>query len=340
MLFGMLNALVALWGTWLLAPVLPLRLMGLRLRALLTLAVLGTGLVFADRLTNLAEEQVYTHPIVYSKSSHYQRIVVTRGNESFQLFLNGNLQFNSVDEYRYHEALVHPALTLAPQAKNVLVLGGGDGMAVREILKWPGVEQITLVDIDPAMTTLGREFSLVAELNRHSLDDPRVKVVNDDAMIWLESRQGAKFDAVIIDFPDPNTYALGKLYTTRFYRLLRTQLTDDAPIGIQCASPLLARRSYWCIIRTLEASGFSVAPYQATVPSFGVWGYALAKAQPFQTPTQLPGHLAGKLKYLDDRSLAALFQLPPDLGPVDVAVNRLNDQMLVRYYEDEIKKWE
>lgn len=340
LVFGMLNALVALWGTWLLAPVLPTRLLGLRLRAVLVLIMLGVGVALADRLTNLAEEQVYANTVVYAKSTPYQRIVVTRATESFQLFLNGNLQFNSIDEYRYHEALVHPALTLAKDAKNVLVLGGGDGLAVREILKYPSVEHVTLVDIDPAMTALGRDFGLVAALNEHALEDPRVELVHEDAMLWLEGRSADLFDAVIIDFPDPNTFSLGKLYTTRFYRLLRPQLTTDAVIGIQCTSPLVARQSYWCIVRTMEAAGFSVAPYHATVPSFGVWGYALATAAPFETPTQLPQHLAGRLKYLDDAALVAMFRLPADLTAVEVEINRLDNQMLVRYYEHEISKWD
>lgn len=340
LVFGILNALVALWGTWLLAPVLPRRLIGLRVRAVLVLGLLATGVVFAERLTQLAEEQLFSHPIVYSKSSHYQRIVVTRADESFQLFLNGNLQFNSIDEYRYHEALVHPAMIAAKQTARVLVLGGGDGLAVREILKHPSVEEVTLVDIDPEMTTLGREFPLVADLNEHALDDPRVTLVHDDALIWLESRAGEKYDVVIIDFPDPNTFSLGKLYTTRFYHLLQAQLAEEAVIGIQCTSPLVAPQSYWCILRTMEASGFTVTPYQATVPSFGVWGYALASKTPHAPPHRLPPQLSSKLKFLSDPVLASLFVLPPDLAAVEVEINRLDNQMLVRYYEQETRRWE
>jgi spermidine synthase len=339
LLFGMLNALVALWGTWLLAPLLPPRVVGLRIRAALVLIFLGLGIGYADQLTQLAEEHVFTNPIVYARSTPYQRIVVTKGPRSFQLHLNGNLQFNSADEYRYHEALVHPALSLAESTKHVLVLGGGDGLAVREILKHPSVESVTLVDIDPEMTELGKRFEPLAALNQHAFDDPRVALVHDDAMIWLERRQGEPFDAVIIDFPDPNTFALGKLYTTRFYRLLLPHLAHDGVIGIQCTSPLLARKSYWCVLRTLEAAGLSVAPYQATVPSFGVWGYALARRRAFDAPHELPGCLTGQLRFLDDRTLAALFELPPDLGPVPVEINRLDNQMLVRYYESESRAW-
>ena len=174
---------------------------------------------------------------------------------------------------------MHPAMSIAGVPRRVLVLGGGDGLALREILRYPSIESITLVDLDPAMTNLSNAFSPLAELNKHSFSDPRVQVINEDAMIWLEEPRG-RFDVAIVDFPDPNTFALGKLYTTRFYRLLKASLSPGAAVSVQCTSPLFARRSYWCIIRTMEAAGFHVQPYHATVPSFGVWGFALARTQP------------------------------------------------------------
>jgi len=161
-----------------------------------------------------------------------------------------------------------------------------------------------------------------------------VRVINEDAMIWLgENRE--TFDAAIIDFPDPNNFALGKLYTTRFYRMLRQHLAPEAAVAVQCTSPLFARRSYWCVIRTMEAAGLFVRPYQTTVPSFGVWGFALARRSPFPTPSRLPM----PLRSLDAPSLASMFVMPPDTGPVPVEINRLDNQTLVRYYEEEWKKW-
>jgi spermidine synthase len=339
LVFGMLNALVALWGTWLLRPLLnPRSLAGLRGRAVLVLGLLVAGLIKADALTHLAEENLFTHPVVYAKSTPYQRIVVTQGPDSFQLYLNGNLQFSSMDEYRYHEALVHPALAAAHSCGNVLVLGGGDGLAVRELLKHPGVRAITLVDIDPAMTELAARFPPLAALNRYALDDARVKIVNEDAMLWLEEPHPA-FDVCIIDFPDPNTFALGKLYTTRFFRMLKERLTHDAVVTIQCTSPLIARSSYWCIVRTLEAAGFHVLPYHAAVPSFGDWGFALASLRPLEHPGHVPAGLSAPLRFLTDDELAAMFVLPADVGPVDVQINRLDNQALVRYYEAEWGRW-
>jgi spermidine synthase len=333
--FGALNALVALWGTWVLRPLIPGPVAWLRVRAVGVLAILALAFVGANRLTLLAEESLFADAVVYAKTTRYQRIVVTRGRAGFQLFLNGNLQFSSADEYRYHEALVHPAFALNPAAKRVLICGGGDGLALREVLKYPTVEAVTLVDLDEGMTELSRMFPPLAELNDNAFADPRVTVVNSDAMTWIRDVTD-RFDSVVIDFPDPNNFALGKLFTTRFYGMLRARLTPDASVTVQCTSPLFARTSYWCIIRTLEASGFFVRPYQTTVPSFGVWGFALASVREFEPPRHAP---AG-LRFLDDDALASMFVFSADMDPVDVDINRLDNQALVRYYEAEWRRWE
>jgi spermidine synthase len=299
------------------------------------IVLLLAGVLMSDRLTTLAEDGMFADEIIYARTTPYQRIVITHGRAGFQLFLNGNLQFSSTDEYRYHEALVHPAMMLSQNPKRVLVLGGGDGLALREILKHQSVESITLVDLDPDMTALSKKFPPLADLNKHSFANPKVHVINQDAMIWLE-REAGYFDTAIVDFPDPNNFALGKLYTTRFYRLLKAHLTPNAAVAVQSTSPLFARNSYWCILKTIAAAGFEVKPYYTAVPSFGVWGFALARVTPFEVPPHaLPG-----LRFLDDDGMHAMFVLSADLGPVPVEVNRLDNQVLVRYYEAEWKKYE
>ena len=329
LVFGILNGLVGLWCTWLLRDWIRGTVVFLRLRALVALGLLVCGLVFADTFTTLSEDRIYTNPVVYSQTSPYQRIIVTQGLEGFQLFLNGKLQFNSMDEYRYHEALVHPAMVSAGDIRRVLVLGGGDGLAVREILKYASVTSVTLVDLDPDMTALPGRFPPLARLNEHALDDSRVSVVNQDAMIWLENVSDP-FDVIIIDFPDPNSFSLGKLYTRRFYNLLRSHLSEDGAVGIQCTSPLFSRTSYWCIVNTLEASGFRVHPYHVAVPSFGIWGFALAKQVDFAPPQSCPA----ETRFLNDEIVTSMFLFPEDLGFVETEVNRLDNQILVRYYED------
>ncbi|HWF88954.1 MAG TPA: polyamine aminopropyltransferase [Pyrinomonadaceae bacterium] len=336
LIFGMLNAGVALWGTWMLRPLIKGRITGLRVKAVVVMALLVIGLIKANRITSLAEDEMFADEIVFTRDTPYQRIVITRGRAGFQLFLNGNLQFSSTDEYRYHEALVHPAMLLSNNPKRVLVLGGGDGLALREILKYSSVEGVTLVDLDPEMTKLSNSFPLLAKLNQNSFNDPRVHVINEDAFIWLEKTDDPLYDAAIVDFPDPNTFALGKLYTTRFYRLLKSRLTETAGVSVQSTSPMFARNSYWCIIRTLEAAGFYVKPYYTAVPSFGLWGYALARSSSFDVPHNPPPGL----KFLDEPALAAMFTLSKDIEPVPVEINRLDNQVLVRYYEGEWRKFE
>jgi spermidine synthase len=333
-LFGLANAAVGLWSTWLFAPLMG-AVTDLRVKAVAVLLALTVGFAYSERMTSLAEEGLYADPVVLAKSTPYQRIVLTRHRDQFQLFLNGQLQFSSVDEYRYHEALVHPAFSLRPRARRVLVLGGGDGLAVREILRHSEVAEIVLVDLDPEMTRLAVENPLLRDLNRSSLLEPRVRVVNEDALIWLNRAGNGLFDVAFVDFPDPHNYSLGKLYTTRFYGLLRSHLDPEGVVAVQSTSPLMARRSFWCINRTLEAAGFRVRPYHALVPSFGEWGFALGALRPFDVPTVPPPGL----HYLDGPTLGSLFVLGPDMAPVEAEVNRLNNQALVRYYEEEWRRW-
>ncbi len=337
LVMGVLNAVVALWGTWLLGPQLGAAKLGLRIRSLVVIAGLLVALGFADRFTTWAENGMYADPIVYTETSPYQRLLVTRGAAGFNLFLNGNLQFASADEYRYHESLVHPAMIAGDgPPKRVLILGGGDGLALREVLAHPSVEAVTLVDLDPAMTTLGLKFPPLAALSRSSLQDRRVTIVNDDAMVWITEHPGL-WDAIIVDFPDPNSYALGKLYTRLFYTRLAARLAPGGAISVQSTSPLFARRAYWCVVETMRSAGLYVHPYHVTVPSFGVWGFALARRVAFAPPGKAPNVA---LRYLNDAALRSMFELPGDMTAVPVEVNQLDNQVLVRYYEREWRRWQ
>jgi spermidine synthase len=345
LLFGMLNCGVALTTTWVLGDLIyrPIRW---RLRGLGVAlgVVLAVAFVFANRITRFADEEIYPDPVLYSEQTPYQRIVVTQGVLGIQLFLNGNLQFASSDEYRYHEALVHPAFAVARRPRRVLVLGGGDGLAVREVLRHPAVETVTLVDLDPAMTRLARQLPPLRALNDDALEDPRVRVINDDAFVWLDrwGEEVADYDVVVIDFPDPNNFSLGKLYSRRFYRLLRRVMHPGTAVVVQSTSPLYARRSFWSIEATMRAAGLHTRAYHASVPSFGEWGYVLAMAQPFDAPARLVP--VDGLRFLHDDVMPSLFRFGADTRrPEDddeVEVNRLDTQHLVQTYQAEWSRWQ
>ena len=329
LLFGLLNTLVAAWALWLFRNQLPQR-RWLRGQCLAALLALTAGFVAADQITTLAEENLYSDEIILTHTTPYQRIVLTRWKDDLRLFLNNNLQFSSRDEYRYHEALVHPGLSATPGARRALVLGGGDGLAVREILRYTSIESITLVDLDPEMTRLFAEHPLLTRINNNSLNSPKVNVINADAFRWLEENPGV-FDFIVVDFPDPSNYSLGKLYSNVFYRLLEKRLAAHGAAVVQTTSPLYARQSFWCIVRTLESVGLNVTPYHAYVPAFGEWGFALATRQPWQAPDHYPPGL----RFVTPDLLPTLLQFPPDMSPVAAEINRLNNQILVRYYENE-----
>ena len=327
--FGLLNAAVAVWALWLFRAELR-RWRAHALACAAVIAALATAMWGADRLTTWAEDGFYGDDIVLRESSAYQRVVVTRGSEGTRLFLNGNLQFHSRDEYRYHEALVHPAMAAHGAPKRVLVLGGGDGMAVREVLKHASVEQVTLVELDPHMTRLFTANTALAALNAGALSNPKVRVVNADAYAWLEANR-AFFDVVVIDFPDPTNFALGKLYSTSFYDRVDAALAAGGFMAVQTTSPLIARRSFWTVVATLEAVGFSTTPYHANVPSFGEWGFVIAGRRPWTAPSALPTGL----RFLTPEGLPALLQFPPDMARVPTEPNRLSNQVLVSTFEEE-----
>ncbi len=341
LLFGWMNAAVALWAVWLFRHELR-HLKAHATACLTTLAVISAAFAGADHITTWAEDRFYQDAVVVSAHSPYQRIVVTRGRAGHRLFLNGNLQFAERDEYRYHEALVHPVMaafvrTAAAGASagragpvKVAVLGGGDGMAVREILKYPSVESVTLVELDPAMTHLFAQQPALSHLNGGSLQSPKVKIVNQDAFAWLE-KTGETFDVIVVDFPDPTNFSIGKLYTNSFYALLDQRLAASGYAVIQTTSPLVARQSYWTVVQTIESVGLTARPYHANVPSFGEWGFVIASRRPWQTPVSLP---AG-LRYLNLQTLPLLFDFPLDMARVPTQINRLSNQILVNTYEAE-----
>lgn len=239
----------------------------------------------AERVTDNGRQRLYRDPIVARRESAIQEIIVTQrvhpgGVVDTRLFLDGDLQLSSVDSHRYHESLAHPVVSLT-SARRVLVLGGGDCVAVREVLRHPSVEHVTVVELDPEVVAVAGEVPELRALNEGACEDPRVAVVHGDAFTWVRAHGRApaaeRFDAVIADFPDPDTLALGRLYSVELYGLLRSVLTPDGALVVQCGSPFFAPEAYWTCAATLEEAGWAVTPYHVDVPSFGDWGFHLAR---------------------------------------------------------------
>ncbi len=334
--FGLMNVSVALWLIFVKEKEMSKKGLHnplfLKVIGVFSFLLLLITFIMGENLMNYAESANFGEKIIYSTSSKYQRITLTAGKQGNKLYLNGNLQFHSADEYRYHEALVHPAFTLFPQAKKVLILGGGDGCAAREVLKYPDIQSITLVDLDPEMTKLFTQNPLLVKINNASLLDKKMKVINADAFIWLK-KDTTKYDIVMVDFPDPSNYSVGKLYTHSFYTELKKHIHNQSLVSVQSTSPYVAPNAYWCINNTLTAAGFYVMPYHDYVPSFGDWGYVLAALKPeFHADYQ---HLPKNLRFFDSTALAAMCIFTKDIDHRKTEINTLNNQALVQYFEEE-----
>lgn len=329
--FGMINISIAILLCFMLSR--ELKSPGLlKFKAIGSFVLLLLVFLFSENILAYSEGKLYGENVIYTHSTPYQRIVLTHNKSDYRLYLNNNLQFSSLDEYRYHEALVHPAMGMAPKADNILVMGGGDGLAVREILKYNDVKQVTLVDLDEGMTRLFTTNKVLSGLNQYSLSNPKVKVINSDAYIWAkECKQ--KFDVVIIDFPDPSNYSLGKLYSVNFYKALQSLLTPQAIVTVQTTSPYFAPKSFWCINKTLGELMPQTDAYHAYVPSFGEWGFSIASAEPAEDFSKVRRKAQGLRFY--DYNFSKLNYFAKDMVVNNIEVNRLDNQVLVRYFDEE-----
>ncbi|PAP78676.1 hypothetical protein BSZ37_06665 [Rubrivirga marina] len=319
------------------------RELGQRRRALwaataLVALPLAAGAVGADKLASVFEAKLYRDPVVYAEQSTYQRIVLTASGGDLRLYLDGGLQFSTKDEHRYHEALVHPPMALAQRRERVLVLGGGDGLAVREILGWPEVRSVTLVDLDPAVTRLARAHAALREANEGALEDPRVEIIHDDAGAFL-ARPGDPYDVVIVDLPDPNHESLAKLYSRPFYERLRGRLGVGGTVAVQSTSPTFAREAYWSIVATAEAAGLHPEPYHLYVPSFGDWGFFVGSTHAVRPGRyRLPPAVAPRVMTPAAFRTARFFD--GDASRIPVEVSTLDDPAVLRYYQQGWARWE
>ncbi len=299
----------------------------------------------AEEIVLFGEQRKYVDRVIYQEQTPYQRIVITQWHEDYWLYLNGNEQFSSYDEERYHEPLVHPAMQLSVARERVLILGGGDGLAAREVLKYPEVQQVVLVDLDPAMTRLGREYPIFVELNQDALNDPRVSIINRDAYIFLRDSDEL-FDVIIVDLPDPKTVDLARLYSREFYQLARRHLSRGGTLVTQATSPFFSREAFLCIWKTMQAAGFAAIPYHNHIPTLGEWAWVLGMNAPQLSTAALKERLsrltfAGiPTRFLNQDAMISMIHFGKGelAGLEAISVNEEMHLVLDRYYR--AGKWE
>ncbi|MBB28581.1 MAG: spermidine synthase [Gemmatimonadetes bacterium] len=305
----------------------------------LTAAALISLAIFIRPIVRFGEQSIYRDRVIFQTQTPYQRIVITEWKGYYWLYLNNNVQFSTYDEERYHEPLVHPAMQLAASRRNILVLGGGDGLAVREILKYSEVDSITLVDLDPEIIRLSRTQPALLSANEGSLNSPKLRVVNNDAGRFLDASSDL-FDVIIVDLPDPKGPDLARLYSREFYRKCLKQLSRSGVIVTQSSSPLHATKVFLCVNKTMASSGLSVLPYHNTVPTMGDWGWNLGMRAEIISPNQLRGRATKLLfdnvdtEFLNQESLRGMVHFWKGFREAqeELEINTELNPVIDRYY--------
>ena len=280
-----------------------------------------------------------------------ERQISQQANPSYNLYLNGRLQFSANDEYIYHKFLVYPTLASAARQDNILIIGGGDGLALREVLLWQP-KKVTLIDLDPAVIALFKSpqqlvpkqvADALLALNNNALNDPRVEIINSDAFNGVDKliANNLHFDAIIVDLPDPSHPDLNKLYSQVFYQKLKQVLSADGAMVVQSTSPFHAKNAFISIGKTIKGAGWAnVEQYHQNVPSFGQWGWTIATpagSGARQRLAKLP--MQPFEPWLTTGLIQASFEFSKDFykNQDQIEINHLGSFTLYRYHQ---QAWE
>lgn len=306
--------------------------------SVLVACLLIGGSFMAKPIIIFGEQAKYKDKVVFSQQSRYQKIVITQWKNDFWLFIDGNLQLCSMDEALYHEPLVHPAVVIARKPRNILVLGGGDGCAIRELLKYKFIEKITICDLDPKMTDLARFNPIIRKLNQNSMNNPKVKIVNTDGFNYISQSKDI-YDLIVIDLPDPRTVELSRLYSVEFYGLCKHSLGVNGAMVTHATSPYYAPMAFRCIEKTIQAAGFNVLTLHNQILSMGEWGWAIGS--PTMSKAEMMNVLAKssfdaiKTRWLDNEGMKMMMYFGKDFynkTTDSIRINKMNDPVLYRYY--------
>lgn len=308
---------------------------------LCSLAIVGLAL-FAKPIVLYGEQRLYKDKIIFARQTRFQRIVITQFKEDHWLYINDQEQFSSFDEHLYHEPLVHPVMGLAARREHILVLGGGDGLALREIFKYEEVKTVTLVDLDPEMTKLAATHPVLVKLNRGAMQNEKLTIVNQDAKAFMRAND-RYFDVIIIDLPDPDTIDLMHLYTSAFYHLIHRRLAAGGIMVTQATSPYFSRQAFLCIEKTVASAGFATLPYHNQIPTMGEWGWVLAAKGPRQTNAVLKKRMTAltfdgiPTRFLNREAAIAMVHFGKGIFDADpseqIQINTESNPVLYRYYQ-------
>tara|TARA_B100000795_G_scaffold201384_1_gene155166 strand:+ start:61573 stop:63105 length:1533 start_codon:yes stop_codon:yes gene_type:complete len=334
-LFGMFNLLAALT----VVIVFWEKLKAIKLRVGLSMGlaffILSISFIKSDSIKMYGEQSRFKDKIVHVVESKYQKLVVTKWLQEHWLYINGNLQMTTLDEYLYHEPMIHPVMSLVEDPKNILIIGGGDGFNAKELLKYEAIETIDLVDLDPEMTKLGAAFPSFVKANLGSLSHPKLTVLNEDGFVFLQE-SNSFYDLIVIDLPDAKGVDLSKLYSKEFYQMIRLHLRSNGYMVTQSGNPYLATRAFECIKKTMQNVGFNIAPIHNHVLSMGEWSWVIGAKDitSVQLKIRLEQGTYGDIetRWLNQESVKMMLNFGKPLeDTAGVQVNTINNPVLYQY---------
>lgn len=306
------------------------------LAGFLSMAVLIVLVFYAGNLLKVWDEQIYKNPIVYNEQTTYQKVVLTKNQNDVRLYLNRVIQFSSKDEHRYHESLVHVPLAFHPDPKKILILGGGENLASREVLKHKGIERIDVVDIDGSIFSLAQTNPYLIKINQSAALNPKVNLITEDAFTYLK-KNTIRYDIIISDLPDPQNDAIARLYSKQFYLMVKRSLDQAGVFVTQAGEIYYSNTVFSCIHNTLKEVFEVVNPYHTYVPSFGDWGFILASKNDLNVISAQA--LPAGLKYLTEAQMGISFILPKDVSLIKTNINTLDSPIILNYYIDDWGRW-
>jgi spermidine synthase len=332
LIFGISNILLGLWVNWKLIK----KWNSASYFGIFALIILIIITFLSSTLLNIWDEKIYKYPVVENIQTPYQKIVITKNQEDVRLYLNRSIQFSSLDEYRYHELLVHVPLTIHPNPKTVLILGGGENLASREVLKHENVVAIDVVDIDSTIFHLSKTNQLLKDINKSASLNPKVNLIVDDAFIYLKNCM-KKYDVIISDLPDPSNDAIARLYSKQFFMLVKNNLKQDGIFVTQSGEIYFSNQTFSCIKNTVNEVFEYTKIYQTYVPSFGNWGFTIAANHNFEITN--PRKLPENLKYLTPKEFEISFAIPKDIAVLETKINTIDNPVILNYFLSEWNKW-
>lgn len=347
--FNLLAGFIFIWRFWHKINHAKILLGGHLIASAILVILASHGPQWEQQFNNL----LYKDKVIFAKSTRFQQLTFTerlRGNDLppvYSLYINGRLQFASEDEHIYHSFLVHPTLEASARHNKILIIGGGDGLGLRQVLKWQP-EHVTLMDLDADLVKLfksadkkmpARLSHVLKRLNGDALNDKRVELIFDDAFNGTDKliKRGDKYDAIIVDLPDPSHPDLNKLYSDMFYRKLKELLSVDGALTVQSTSPYHAPKAFISVGKTLVSAGFDVQQYHHNVPSFGEWGWSIATASGKDARQRLQAltKLSIEEEWLTPGLIKGSFEFPGNYydHADEVSINGIGSMQLYRYHQ-------